>query len=110
VHIIYILQLNMTKITTHKSNNKLHDNPHDYQWSEEQLKFAYKVDADDWGNYNCLCAICERPINVHIDFEEQCNECLAYEDRDSEYDIDYSDKSKLDKYQLKMIEVFDNNT
>ena len=65
---------------------------------------------DTCGNYDCKCQVCEKPINVHINFEEQCNECLAYEGRDNEYAIDYSDKSKLDKYQLKMIEVFDNNT
>tara|TARA_R100001086_G_scaffold224902_1_gene142994 strand:+ start:153 stop:383 length:231 start_codon:yes stop_codon:yes gene_type:complete len=57
--------------------------------------------------YDCKCCVCEKPINVHKDFEEQCNECLAYGGRDSEYDIDYSDKSKLNKYQLKMIQEFD---
>jgi hypothetical protein len=52
------------------------------------------------------CQICHRPILCNVDFEPQCNECLAYEGRDCEYDIDYSDKSKLDKYQLQMIKVF----
>ena len=57
--------------------------------------------------YKCKCSVCTKPIYIHKDFEEQCNECLAYEGRDSEYNIDYSDKSKLNKYQLKMVEVFD---
>lgn len=57
--------------------------------------------------YDCKCQICEKPIVVHLDFEETCNECLAYEGRDGAYNIDYSDKSKLDKYQLKMVEMFE---
>ena len=56
--------------------------------------------------YDCKCCLCEKPINIHEDFEEQCNECLAYEGRDAQYNINYSDKSKLNKYQLKMLQVF----
>ena len=57
--------------------------------------------------YHCLCCVCDKPIYIHIDYEEQCDECMAYEGRvDWGYAVDYSNKSKLDKYQLKMIEHF----
>jgi|TARA_R110002153_G_scaffold61429_1_gene165748 hypothetical protein len=53
------------------------------------------------------CDVCDKPFICHIDAEQQCDECLAYEGRgDYVYNIDYSNKSKLDKYQLKMVEVF----
>jgi hypothetical protein len=53
------------------------------------------------------CMVCDRPICIYVDTVPQCNECYAYEGGGMyEYDIDYSDKSKLDKYQLKMLKVF----
>tara|TARA_R100000687_G_C6366791_1_gene126017 strand:- start:254 stop:463 length:210 start_codon:yes stop_codon:yes gene_type:complete len=53
------------------------------------------------------CQVCDRPFICHIDREPQCDECFSYEGRgDYELDVDYLDKSKLDKYQLKMLEVF----
>jgi hypothetical protein len=61
--------------------------------------------------YDCKCCVCEKPIQIHIDSEEQCDECLAYEGRSLyEYNVDYSNKSTLDKYQLKMVGVFTNET
>ena len=63
--------------------------------------------AGQSNHYKCKCSVCAKPIVVHKDFEEKCNECLAYEGRDRSYNIDYSDKSKLNKFQLKMVRVFD---
>ena len=43
--------------------------------------------------YHCLCCVCDKPIYIHIDYEEQCDECMAYEGRgDWGYAVDYSNK------------------